>query len=160
MKKTVHNIKTAYIFDPTSAHKGAHYSTNGGENWMNHGDFCEVIAKDALGFPAYKDANGTYDKTSDIPALRASVKSSKATLVNKVLGYDFDSCKSMYFATVHSTMWIWVSLIDDTVTLYYMNAVEFEAFLDKWATFDKSRKVIRFKVESGIMREWLEEKIK
>ena len=156
MKATLYRAKVPYIYDP--AHKGAPYSLNGGENWTNFGELSEAQIKAAHGFAAIKDACGSYDKTDDIPELNASVKSSKATLVNKVLGYDFESIKRHYFATVHSTMWIWVSLHGEELTAYYMNAAEFESFIDLWAYFDKDRKVIRFKAESGKMLRWLDER--
>lgn len=157
MKKAEFNLNREYIFDP--AHKGAPYSLNGGESWTNGGELKEVLFKSCLGLEAKKDACGAYDKTDDVPELGASVKSSKATLVNKVLGYDFESVKRHYFATVHSTLWVWVSIKDETLTAYYMEADEFESFLDKWAGFDKDRKVIRFKAESLKMLQWLEERV-
>lgn len=156
MKKAEFALNREYIFNPE--HKGAPYSLNGGESWTNGGELKEVLFKSCLGLEAKKDACGAYDKTDDVPELGASVKSSKATLVNKVLGYDFDSVKRHYFATVHSTLWVWVSIKDETLTAYYMEADEFESFLDKWAGFDKDRKVIRFKAESLKMLQWLEER--
>ena len=156
MKKSVYPINIAYLFDP--AHKGAPYSFNEGENYVNHGDFCEILAKSVLGYAPVKDANGRYDMTSDIEELRASVKSSKATLVNKVLGYDFNSTKAHYMATVHSTSWIWVSEKSDEVSLYYMNAEEFSDFMNAWGYWADDRKVIRFKAESGKMLKWLDER--
>ena len=104
MKKAEFALNREYIFNPE--HKGAPYSLNGGESWTNGGELKEVLFKSCLGLEAKKDACGAYDKTDDVPELGASVKSSKATLVNKVLGYDFDSVKRHYFATVHSTLWV------------------------------------------------------
>ena len=156
MKKAVYSVSKAYIFDPN--HKGAPYSLNGGENWTNRGELCEIELKAALGYMAVKDACGAYDTTDDIPELNMSVKSSNATLVNKPLGYDFNSFKAHYFATCHSSAWVWVTVIDDEVIAYYMDREEFESFMDAWATFTKDRKVIRFKKESGIMRAWLDER--
>lgn len=155
MTKTTYTLNRPYGFDP--AHKGAPYTMNGGESWMNHGDMCEVMFKAVNGFNAVKDPCGSYDTTDDVTELNASVKSSRATLVNKKLGYDFESFKRHYFATVHSTLFIWVSIHEETLTAYYMNAEEFESFMDNWATFTNDRKVIRFKTESLIMLNWLEE---
>ena len=157
MKKSVHPITIAYQFDP--AHKGAPYSFNMGESYVNHGEFAEVVAKHALGYAPTKDANSAYDMASDIAELRASVKSSKATLVNRVLGYDFQSTKAHYMATVHSTSWIWASVGTEEVTLYYMNAEEFSDFINAWGYWAADRKVIRFKAESGKMLRWFEERI-
>lgn len=155
MKKSVYTVNHPYIFDPN--HKGAPYSLNDGESWTNAGEWKEVLFKAALGYAAVKDANGRYDMTDDVPEIGASVKSSKATLVNKVLGYDFNSVKAHYMATVHSTKWVWVSIHDDELTAYEMNKEEFSLFLDVWAGFDKDRKVIRFKTESLKMLRWLDD---
>lgn len=154
MKKATYVVNVPYVFDPT--HKGAPYSLNGGANWTNGGELKETLLKAALGYEARKDANTPYDMGSDIEELNASVKSNKATLVNKVLGTNYMEVKATYFATVHSTTWIWVSLVDEVLVAYYMNAEEFSEFMDNWASFDNSRKVIRFKAESMKMLQWLE----
>ena len=157
MKKSVYNINMEYAFVPS--HKGAPYTFNGGESFVNHGEFCEVLTKSVLGYAPIKDANASYDKASDIAELRASVKSSKATLVNKPLGYDFASFKAHYMATVHSTTWIWASEKGEEITLYYMDANEFSDFVNAWAVWANDRKVIRFKVESGKMLQWLDSRV-
>ena len=157
MKKSTYTVNRPYLFNPD--HKGAPYSMNGGESYMNGGEFREVMLKSVLGYDAVKDACGAYDKTDDVPELNASVKSSKATLVNKVLGYDYNSVKACYFATVHSTIWVWVSIVDDELNAYYMNAEEFASFMDAWASYVPDRKVIRFKAESLKMLAWLEERV-
>jgi len=156
MKKVTYTIKQSYIFDP--AHTGAPYSLNGGRNWTNGGELKEVLLKGCLNFEVVKDANGRFDRTDDIPQLNASVKSSKATLVNMKLGQDFESFKRNYFANVHSTLFIWVSIHDEELTAYFMNATEFESFMDRFATFTKERQVIRFKAESLKMLQWLDER--
>ena len=155
MKKNVYKVNHPYIYDPS--HKGAPYSLNDGESWTNAGEWKEILFKAALGYAAIKDANGRYDMTDDVPEIGASVKSGKATLVNKVLGYDYDSVKAHYMATVHSTKWVWVSIHDDELTAYTMDKDEFSKFLDMWAGFDKDRKVIRFKQESLVMLRWLDD---
>lgn len=157
MKKVMFALNHPYMFNPE--HKGAPYSLNEGENWMNHGDLCEAMFKFVLGYEARKDACGAYDKTDDVPEIGASVKSSKCTLVNKVLGYDFDSVKKHYFATCHSTLWVWVSIHEETLSAYYMSREEFESFMDNWASFMADRKVIRFKAESLKMLQWLNERV-
>jgi hypothetical protein len=157
MKKAEFVLNRGYIFDPE--HKGAPYSMNNGESWMNNGELCEVMFKAVNNFAAVKDACGAYDVTDDVPELGASVKSSRCTLVNRVLGYDYDSVKRHYFATVHSTLWIWVTIKEDILTAYYMDAEEFETFMDKFAGFDKDRKVIRFKRESLKQLQWLDERV-
>jgi len=156
MTKTLAPIPFRYTYDP--ARPGAHYTLNG-VNWMNGGDFAEAALKATLGLPAVKDANTAYDVASDIPELSASVKSSKATLVNKVLGESFAEVKARYFQNVVSTAWVWVSIQNETVISYSMNEAEFDSFMTEWASFDSKRKVIRFKAESLKMLNWLESKV-
>lgn len=153
MKKSVYTVSKSYTFDP--AHKGAPYTFDG-LRYVNGGEWKEVEFKAALGYAAVKDANGRYDMTDDVPEIGASVKSSKATLVNKVLGESFSEVKAVYMATVHSTRWVWVSIRDEELTAYYMDKAEFSRFLDTWAGFDNDRKVIRFKAESNKMLQWLD----
>ena len=155
MKKTVAAINISYTFDP--AHTGAPYTLDG-VHYVNAGEWKEVLLKSTLGYAPKKDGNGAYDKTDDIPELNASVKSGKATLVNKVLGESFTEIKTQYMANVHSNLWIWVTVIDDEVVAYYMNKEEFGSFLDTWAGYAADRKVIRFKADSGKMLRWLDER--
>lgn len=143
-----------YTFD--ASRKYNHYCFEG--NWMNAGDFAEVSLKAVLGYEPIKDANTPYDVGSDIEDLRASVKSAKSSLVNRYLGDDFDTVATNYFATTHSTIWVWVVLIDDMVEAYWMNEKEFREFVAVWGSWDKSRKTIRFKISSSKMIQWLESK--
>ena len=156
MTKTEYKINFSFTHDAT--HKGAPYTLDG-EHFMNGGEFAEVADKLVKGFGSTKDANTPFDKGSDIPETETSVKSSRATLTSTQIGYDFESIKRCYFARVHSTNWDYVVIVDDTVTVYNMNAEEFEAFLDNWATYCKDRNVIRFKSTSVKMLQWLEERI-
>lgn len=156
MKKTITAINFEYIYSPIE-HKRACYSLDG-EHWFNHGDFCEIADKSAKGLPLKKDANTSYDKGSDIEETNTSVKSSGATLVNKVLGYDFESTKAMYFATCHSNNWDWVVVTTEEIIIYNMNRKEFEAFMDTFASFNE-RKYIRFKKDSLKMMNWFEERL-
>ena len=158
MTRNTYRINFTYHFDPTDAHKGAHYSIDG-EHWMNAGEFAEVADKLVRGLGSSKDANTAFDRGSDIPQTRTSVKSGKATVTTVRLGPDFESFKRAYFARVHSTNWDYVVIIDDTVTVYNMNAAEFEAFLDKWASFQKDRGAIRIKQTSTKMLQWLDQRV-
>lgn len=157
MKKNSYEIDISYSYNPN--HKGAHYSFDGGATHCNGGEAMEIFTKAGKGYRPVKDANTSYDIDSDIPELSASVKSSKATLVNKYLGADFETSLNTYFANVHSTLWIWAVKIEETLTTYEMNRVEFEEFTRKWAGYDNSRKVIRYKSTTGIMIKWLEERV-
>lgn len=155
MKKATYEVNLAYTFDP--AHKGANYTFDG-EHWTNGGEFAEVMTKAVLGYVPEKDANTRYDKASDIPEMNASVKSSRFTLVNFALADTFEESINRYFETVHSTLWIYTIIVEDTVTLYYMNRKEFERFLYTFC-FLNERNVVRCKVTSGKMIKWLEERI-
>lgn len=152
MKKISTLTTIEYTFDPNR--KGAKYTLDG-THYMNGGEFKEIVAKDVTGYAGGKDANTRYDMGSDIPELNASVKSSKATLVNMKLGDDFDSSINTYFANVHSNLFIWVSVNEEIATLYMMNAEEFKAFLYKFSGLNE-RGFVRFKAESGKMIAYLE----
>ena len=152
MKKTVSAISTNYIYDPS--HKGAPYSFDG-VKWFNNGELIESLVKASLGYASTKDANTPYDKGSDIEEIRASVKSSKATLVNMQLGKDKKEFLDTYFANTHSENFIWGMIIDENLVTYTMNAVEFRAFCENFANMNE-RKVLRFKASSGKMVQWFE----
>lgn len=156
MKKATYEINITYTFDPVN-HQRANYSFDG-EHWKNGGEFAEIITKSVLGYKAEKDANTRYDVASDIEEINASVKSSRFTLVNFVLADTFEETVKRYFETVHSTVWIYTVVIDETATLYYMNKEEFEKFLYQFCYFNE-RKAIRCKSTSGKMLKWFEEKI-
>lgn len=153
MKKQIHSISISYHFDPS--HKGAPYTFDGSHH-MNAGEFTEIMVKAHMGFDACKDANTPYDMGSDIPEINASVKSGKATLVNKKLGQNMEEVLDTYFQNVHSTSFIWGVVMDDELIIYTMNAKEFRPFIENFANFDKSRQVVRFKATSGKMLKWLE----
>lgn len=157
MKKEVYTINIDYIFD--TAHKGANYSFDGGAHWTNGGEAHEIITKSVLGFEAKKDANTSYDKGSDIEALRASVKSARFTLVNKALASTFDDTVNEYFNTTHSKVWIYAIIIDTEITLYFMDDVEFREFLYKFTALNE-RGLIRGKHTSGKMIKWFEDKLR
>lgn len=152
MEKMVMLNKVGYTYD--AERKGAHYTFNG-EKWLNAGELKEALLKAALGFTAEKDANTSFDAGSDIETLHMSVKSSKATLTNEILGRDFDTSMETYFARTASTCWAWVTLIDECVVAYVMNADKFMAFTKEWAAYNKEGK-IRYKAESIKMLAWLE----
>ena len=155
MKKITAEIKTEYRFD--SEHKGACYTLDG-IHWMNLGEFAEIITKLVLGFEPKKDGNTPYNEGSDIEEINASVKSSRFTLVNKKLAETFEESIIEYFRTVHSTVWIYTVVIEDMVTLYYMNRKEFSDFLFAFTTLNE-RNVVRCKATSGKMLKWFEERI-
>lgn len=156
MKKMTGTLNFGFVYDAN--HKGAHYSLDGGEHWVNGGEFAEIADKALRGLPLVKDACTPYDKGSDIGE-DISAKSGGATLVNKPLGYDFDSFSAHYFATVHSKRWDWIVVMDNEITVYTMEENEFKMFLQSWGYWEKDRKVIRFRKTSAKMLQWLEEKV-
>ena len=155
MTRTSYTISLPYSFDP--AHKGAPYTFDG-VHYMNNGEFIETLVKYHMGFAYGKDANTPYDMGSDIPEIRASVKSGKATLVNKKLGADMAEFLDNYFANVHSDKWAWGVQTEENLTVYMMNATEFRAFTEMWANMNE-RGVVRYKATSGKMVRWLEERV-
>ena len=152
MKKIFGHIGFGFKFD--AQRKGAKYTIDG-THYMNGGEFLECATKDLLGYANVKDANGKYDQTSDIPEIRASVKSSKATLVNMKLADSFEESIKVYFENTHSTCFIYTVMIDDIVTCYMMNAIEFKAFIFQFAGLNE-RGFVRFKATSGKTIQWLE----
>lgn len=155
MKKTIYAINLTYRFDPT--HKGAPYTIDG-EHWMNAGELKEVLNKSARGLTAEKDPNGKWNECSDIAETMTSVKSSGATLASDLKGEDMNEMLDRYFTEVHSTNWDFVTLVDETIVVYNMNANEMREMLMTWAGINE-RKVIRFKKESLKMLNWLEERV-
>ena len=147
MKKIEAEIRINYTFD--NNRKGAKYTLNG-LNWMNHGEFAEVVTKNILGFESVKDANTAFDKGSDIPEIKASVKSSKASLTSMKLADTFEGSMNEYFKRTHSEIFIYTVIIDENATLYMMNEKEFRLFMMNFSSLNE-RKVIRFKATSGKM---------
>ena len=155
MKKDVKSININYSY--VAEHKGAHYTLNHVE-FMNHGDFMEVAVKAAYGLEAKKDGNTSFDKDSDIPEYKASVKSSNATVFNRKLGNDFDSSLNVFFDLVASDEFWYVADVDEELNIYKMNAEEFRRFLEKFAKYTE-REVVRLPKTSGKMIGWLENEL-
>lgn len=152
MKKISTLTAIEYTFDPTR--KGSKYTLDG-IHYMNGGEFAEVATKAALGYEPHKDPNTAYSEGSDIPEINASVKSSKATLVNMKLADTFEESVEAYFQTTHSTCFIYTVLMDDMTNIYMMNKEEFREFIYKFASLNE-RGFIRFKATSGKTIQWLE----
>ena len=153
MTKSVHTLTLNYTYD--SAHSGAHYTINGGQSYMNGGEFAEIATKSVLGYTVAKDANTPFNEGSDIEELHASVKSSRATLVNFKLADTFEESVQRYFAETASSLFIYTVVIEKEVTLYSMDASEFEAFIRQFSGLNE-RGYVRFKSTSTKMIAWLE----
>lgn len=144
-----------YHFDP--AHKGAPYYFEGA--YKNNGEFCESVVKFHMGLAHAVNPATSYDMGSDIPELNASVKSGGASLAC-VYGESMEAIMAEYFANVHSTLWIYVVMIDDSVIEYHMEAKEFKNFLNAFGYMTKESSKdaykIRIKKTSGKMLKWLD----
>lgn len=151
--KVMGRINLSYIYD--AARKGAKYSINGGKSWLNAGEFMEAIAKAMHGLDAGKDTNTRFDEGSDVPEFHASVKSSKASLTNCKLADDFEGSVRAYFEQVASSEFWYVTIADELVTIYKMNATKFERFLRRFSKLNE-RGVIRIAATSAKMLTWLD----
>lgn len=155
MKKIEKEIAIEYKFD--SSHKGAPYTLDG-VHFKNGGEFTEIAIKDVLGYVAEKDANTPYDEGDDIPELNASVKSSRFTLTNRSLADTKEESIKAYFETTHSSLWLYGIIIENIVTIYFMNKSEFSEYLNCWTSLNE-RKVLRAKATSAKMIKWFEERV-
>lgn len=154
MKKTIYTINFNYQF--VASHKGAPYTFDG-EHFLNCGEFLEVGEKMVLGLKGEKDANTPFDKGSDIEETNTSVKSSGAT-ISPIRGESVDEIMKEYFERVHSNNWDYVTIIDEEMVVYKMDANEFGEFVKEFGKVNE-RKVVRLKKESGKMIRWFEERI-
>lgn len=155
MKRNVYTITKDYQFDIT--HKGTPYCIDG--TWKNAGEAVEILLKSALGFEAVKDANTSFELGDDIPELCASVKSPKFTLTSVKLGESFEEVKANYFERTASELVIWGYVAGEELVTYWMSMEEFSEYLDKFGTWEASRKVIRGKGLSNKMLNWFEERV-
>lgn len=154
MKKTIYTINFNYQF--IASHKGAPYTFDG-EHFLNCGEFLEVGEKMVLGLKGEKDANTPFDKGSDIEETNTSVKSSGAT-ISPIKGESVDEIMKEYFERVHSDNWDYVTIIDEEMVVYKMDANEFGEFVKEFGKVNE-RKVVRLKKESGKMIKWFEERV-
>lgn len=153
IKKTYTNT-LPFQFDPTR--KNAKYTIDG-EKWMNHGEFCEVLAKHCLGYEAKKDANTRFDKGADIPELNASVKSYNGGLTDMKLSDDPEIWLNRFWAMSDETqIVIWVFEHGEEVDLWFMNHEEFKEFVKIAAKWDNHDKKYRFKTCANKTNAWLE----
>ena len=123
IKKTYTNT-LGFQFDPTR--KNAKYTIDG-VKWMNHGEFCEVLAKHCLGYEAKKDGNTAFNAGADIPELNASVKSIRCGLTDMKLGNDPEIWWERFWKMADETqIAIWVCEHDEEVDLWFMSHEEFK----------------------------------
>ena len=156
IKKTFENT-LSYQFDATR--KNAKYTIDG-EKWMNHGEFCEVLAKHCLGYEAKKDANTRFDNGADIPELNASVKSIRCGLTDMKLGNDPEIWWNRFWAMADDTqIAIWVCEHDEEVDLWFMTHEEFKEFCEKFAKWDDYCKKFRISTCANKTNAWLEARL-
>lgn len=159
MNKYTYTNTMPYEYDPN--HSGAHYRINGSEKYKNNGEFAESVVKWHRGLYTEVNPNTSYDTGSDIEEMNASVKSSGASLAR--LYGDYETIKKAYFSNVHSTLWIYVTITDNEVTEYHMNAKEFEEFLNRWHEMaiesGSHLSKVRIKKTSAKMIKWFEERV-
>ena len=157
MIKKTYPITIAYQFDPTR--KNAKYTIDG-VHYMNHGDFCEILAKDALGYEAKKDANTAFNMGADIPELNASVKSIRCGLTDMKLGNDPKIWWNRFWAMADPTqIAIWVCEHDGEVDLWFMSHEEFKEFCKEFAKWDGYCNKYRISTCANKTNAWLEKKI-
>jgi hypothetical protein len=157
MRKEKHTIPFTFTFDP--AHKGAPYTLDGGSHWMNAGQFKQIARVAALFGRIDRPDHIPYDVASDIPELHESVKSSKATLVNMILGNNLEETLEFYLAHTVSRVHSWVCLVDEEIITYIMDIPEFKEFTKAFGWYDEDRKVVRYKAESTKMIKWFESRL-
>ena len=145
MKKVTYVNTMSYIYE--ADRKGAKYSIDGGNKYMNHGEYAECLAKHLLGYEAHKDGCTAFDKGDDIPELNASVKSLNCSLSDcKDMPKDPTAFMEAFWERDHSSMFIWVDDYADMVDLWFMNKEEFKRFAERFATWEKSLEKYRIKV--------------
>lgn len=101
-----------------------------------------------------------FDKGSDIPEYRLSVKSYHFTLASDLQGSNYEEMKADFFARCHS---VWFAYVTRSQLVYIMNRNQFAEFLDLFHELDRSsasnggKVVIRGKREPKAMLQWLDE---
>lgn len=157
MTKITYTNTLAYEYHPER--KGAKYTVDGRNK--NGGQLIEMAIKHHHGYNEECPAT-LYDKGSDIPELKASVKSSKFSLAC-IYNDDFDEILKEYFNKVHSTLWIYAVKIDEEITEYRMNKEEFTEFVKTFGRLTKESGCNKMKIQglatSGKMIKWFEARV-
>lgn len=143
--KTVYNLKELnYRYD--NNRKGAKYqwydTVRNEYRWGNAGDFFEVADKFVKGYEVHKDPSGSYSTGSDIEETETSCKSWEFTLAS-IKADTFEKVLEIYWNNVASTNFDFGWKEEEELTVYNMNADEFNKFLYRFGRYEKSRKTIR-----------------
>jgi hypothetical protein len=154
MYKVTYENNLTYIYNPDR--KGAKYSLDNGEHYMNHGEYAECLAKSVLGFEPKKDANTRFDKGEDIPELNASVKSWNCGLTDMKLADNKAEFLEKFWAMSNpTTTYIWAYDYGEMVDIWFMDYKEFQAFTETFGSWDSYCQKIRFKTCNNKINEWL-----
>lgn len=157
MRKETYANTMAITYEATR--KGAKYTFDE-VHYMNHGEYCECLAKYCLGYEPKKDTNTRFDKGEDIPELKASVKSTKCGLTDKKLADNRkDYMRKFWRMSPMDTIYIWVYENADIVNLWYMTRKEFQRFCRQFGSWDNYCKKIRFTTCDNKVNKWLEAQI-
>ena len=155
MKITTSPIPMNFQFDASRAQ--AKYSINGGASWMNHGEFCERIAKAILGYAPTKDAVA-FDEGYDLPELKASIKSVRCGLTErKDMPRNPVDFMREFWAREIAERYIYVCDHGDYMTLYTMNPREFREFVSEFARWDAYCVKFRINTCDSKVERWLME---
>jgi hypothetical protein len=147
-----------YLYYPER--KGAKYKI--GDTFKNRGELCESISKFKRGLPYLVNPRTDWWQGSDIESLQASVKSSRCSVAT-IEAETYEKMLDIYFSKVPSILWIYVTIINNIVYEYHMNAAEFRKFLERWGSVDREsgthKKKIRVREENDKMLQWLNERV-
>lgn len=154
MKRVTYTNTLPYVND---GHRGAPYLLDGAHK--NRGELCESITKWVRGLYTPVNPSTSFDQGSDIPELRASVKSSHCSLASKLFGNTLGEMVADFIARSHSDSFVWVEWDEGTeqVTEYWMDRKDFSRFCSKFVVNDSSSSIRpRCMKSSSKMRAWLE----
>lgn len=152
MKTLTADTPLSYTYDPA---RGRASYTFDGEHWMNHGEFCERMAKAILGYKPDKDSVAS-NKKCDIPELKASVKSRRCGLSDrKDRPSDPAEFLEKFWREDVAEQYIWVCDHGDTMNLYFMNEIEFRGFVEKFFRWDKHITNFRMNICDNTSESWL-----
>lgn len=156
MRKSTYINTLTYIYN--ADRKGAKYTLDG-KHYMNHGEYCECLAKHMLGYEVSKDANTRFDMGEDIPELNASIKSWNCSLTDMKLGNTKEEFLAKFWEMSNATTYMWIDDYADMVDIWEMNETEFKAFIEMFGSWDNYSKKIRIKISINKIRTWLEDRI-
>ena len=127
-------------------------------NYKNAGQNAEQSLAYALTGEIRKHDKVAFDKGSDIPEFKMSVKSARFTLASTLQGESYEEMKADFFRRCVSEIFAYVTKSGE---VYMMTAEKFSSFLDNFSSVGYSsskhghRKIIRMRSESKEVLTWL-----